>query len=146
MVVYAVVIAIAVPLAWVGGTTYSRHRTESTLEIEISYLEMMIKEVYFYPNQSRMVEVDFPSGLGARIEWIEIGGAEDDPWSKLSTVRYKFAGEGVISYIISEPNIPVTGDGYIPLQLSSGTHTLYIESLEDPSFRNGARAVRISKT
>jgi len=147
LVVYIIVVALVVPIAWSSAQAYSRRTTENSIEYEINYLERMISHIYIYHEDTRRVEVDFPSGFMADLEWVEIGGGENDPWSKLSTIRYKMSYTDVRTVVISEPNIPVThfnnGESQ-PLRLGEGQYTLYLENLEDDSFLNGTRSVEVS--
>ncbi len=148
ILIYIVIVAIVLPLAWTGAQNYSRSQFEKNLEQELNKLELIIKDVYINGlNNSRVVKLDIPKGLFHEVKWVKIGGTDDAPWSRLSTIRYKPSYKSAQTKVIQSPNIPVTSfsEGETkPYEIGSGEYEIYIECTHDEDLLDGNRFVQVS--
>lgn len=125
LIIIVLILAIALPIMWVGLVNYDNTQKENEIRSEIEFMITTIKFVYTSgENNSQKINVDFGSSFATKVEGVEIGDDLDGLWS---TIRYKLSNGPKVTMVIEDPNIPVanrTQNGPEALILGDGSHTL----------------------
>lgn len=124
MLLFAVVIAISVPMVLSAFETYDRLRTEDDLINEITRF-VNISVLYLDAGGGRAdITVRFRDGVLRHIDFVEFGGPLDSPLC--ASIRYGFIGEDTRYLTMEDYGLRMTAsDG--PLRLSSGTWEIHLE-------------------
>lgn len=124
MLLFAVVVAISVPMVLSAFETYDRLRTEADLVNEITRF-VSISVLYLDAGGGRAdITVRLRDGVLRHIDFVEFGGSLDSPLC--ASIRYGFIGEDTRYLTLEDHGLRMTaGDG--PLRLSSGTWEIHLE-------------------
>lgn len=128
LIIISIIIAITIPLVWTGLSNYSKIQTENNIKAEIEHIATTAKQVYAGANGTSLkIDVNFAGGFFSSVEYVKIGDNVSD--TRSSTIRYKLSGESEKTYVIQNPNIPLTSTKNQVLELGSGRYTLILERI-----------------
>jgi len=124
MLLFAVVVAISIPMVLSAFETYDRLRTEDDLVNEITRF-VNISVLYLDAGGGRAdITVRLRDGVLRHIDFVEFGGPLDSPLC--ASIRYRFIGEETRYLTLEDYGLRMTAsDG--PLRLSSGTWEIHLE-------------------
>jgi len=129
LLISAVILAIIVPTAWAGLSSYTHTKAEADMQGQLDLLTAAIHQVYFGgPGNMRNVEVRADGGAGASLEYLRLGDALPSGGDRY-LVRFKFDGRPERVHIVTDPSVMMTSPSNSPLELGPGHHTLRIECL-----------------
>ncbi|MFQ6127584.1 MAG: hypothetical protein ACE5QW_01580 [Thermoplasmata archaeon] len=130
MLLFAVIIAISIPLVFSGFETYDRVRAEDYLVDEIARF-VSISLVYFDAGGGQAnITIRLRDGALHQIDFVELGGPLDSPLC--ASIRYRFFDEDTRYIFLDDYDLRMTA-GEDSLRLSSGIWTIHIEVRnEDP--------------
>ncbi|MFQ5909517.1 MAG: hypothetical protein ACE5IJ_02210 [Thermoplasmata archaeon] len=124
MLLFAVVIAVSIPLVFSAFETYDRFRTEDDLVSELSRF-VSISLLYFDAGGGQAdITVKLRDGVLHHIDFVEFGGPLDSPLC--ASIRYKIHGDDPRYLLLDDYNLRTTAGGDA-LRLSSGVWTVHIE-------------------
>ena len=124
MLLFAVVVAISVPMVLSAFEMYDRLRTEDDLVNEITRF-VNISVLYLDAGGGQAdITVRLRDGVLRHIDFVELGGPLDSP--QCASIRYRFIGEDTRYLTLEDYGLRMTAsDG--PLRLSSGTWEVHLE-------------------
>ena len=124
MLLFAVVVAISVPMVLSAFETYDRLRTEDDLVNEITRF-VNISVLYLDAGGGQAdITVRLRDGVLPHIDFVEFGGPLDSP--QCASISYRFIGEDTRYLTLEDYGLRMTAsDG--PLRLSSGTWEVHLE-------------------
>ena len=126
LIIISIVMVITIPVAWTGLSNYSKIQAENNMRSQVEYIATTAKQVYAGANGTSLsIKVNFEGGFFNNVEYVKIGDSLSS--GKCSTIRYKISGETEKTYVIQNPNVPMTSTDGDALQLGSGTYTLILE-------------------
>ncbi|MCK4758077.1 MAG: hypothetical protein KAS67_06485 [Thermoplasmata archaeon] len=131
LMIIMIVIVIAVPMSWNYLTSYSEKQAKQSVQDQLEYFEMSVKDVYSMgPGNVRVVELKLDGGSISKIEFIHMGGCVGDVWSNLSSCRYIIGGSQMDYYMITDPNIAIVNMTGV-LELTGGSYSVQVKSLDE---------------
>ncbi len=124
MLLFAVVVAISVPMVLSAFETYDRLRAEDDLVNEITRF-VNISVLYLDAGGGRAdITVRLRDGLLRHIDFVEFGGPLDSPLC--ASIRFRFIGEDTRYLTLEDYGLRMTAnDG--SLRVSSGTWDIHLE-------------------
>ena len=129
LMVSLLVLAIALPQAFLWFDAYSLERADSGTREEVGAILSAARQCYFQGvGNSRSVDVDLRGAYGHELRRVTIGDALPNG-ERRCLASYKIGGQGE-QLLVMEPSVPLTSPGNAALSFGAGSHTVIAECKE----------------
>ena len=123
MIIIVIIMAITIPLIFLGLMSYDKGQTESNVKNEVEKIVTTIKQCINGANGTKLpLDVSLNNGMFADFEYVKIGDSMDGKYR--FSIRYKLSNEDEVVRLIGKDTLVTNENGDGAVHLGPGSYKL----------------------
>lgn len=128
LIIIAIILAISLPIIFMGLDNADHSQTENNLKGEINAIKAMARSLFNGGvGNSDIIEVNFKNGLMTTIDYVKFGNNLAS--GRADIISYQIIGDSPMSTEFNSPEIPLTSENDETLIVTSGGYILGMECM-----------------